>query len=139
MPTETGSVPPDNGSSLGQEQRVPTGQGQRASAGQSVPERLAEQFKSLGVARTYGEPLQVGGDTVVPVAMVQYGFGGGGDSEGAAGGGGGGVAVPLGAYIGNGTGPATFQPNTVALFAVLIPLVWITGRALARVVRAAKK
>ena len=138
MPTETGSVPPDNGSSLGQEQSGPAGQGQRP-AGQSVPERLAEQFKSLGVARTYGEPLQVGGDTVVPVAMVQYGFGGGGDSEGAAGGGGGGVAVPLGAYIGNGTGPASFRPNTVALIAVLIPLVWIAGRALARVVRAAKK
>jgi uncharacterized spore protein YtfJ len=104
-----------------------------------VPERLAEQLKSLGVARTFGEPLQVGGDTVVPVALVQYGFGGGGDADGASGGGGGGLALPLGAYTGRGDGPATFRPNTVALLAVLIPLVWTAGRAVARVVRAAKK
>jgi hypothetical protein len=131
MPTETGSVSPESAPSSRQERRP--------SAGPSVPERLAEQFKSLGVARTFGEPLQVGGDTVVPVALVQYGFGGGGDAGGAAGGGGGGLALPLGAYTGRGDGPATFRPNTVALLAVLIPLVWTAGRAVARVVRAAKK
>ncbi len=131
MPTETGSVSPESAPSSRQEHRPP--------AGPSVPERLAEQLKSLGVARTFGEPLQVGGDTVVPVALVQYGFGGGGDAEGAAGGGGGGIALPVGVYAGRGDGPATFRPNTVALLAVLIPLVWTAGRAVARVVRAVKK
>jgi hypothetical protein len=131
MPTETGSVSPESSPSSRQDQRP--------SAGPSVPERLAEQLKSLGVARTFGEPLQLGGETVVPVAWVQYGFGGGGDADGAAGGGGGGIALPLGVYAGRGDGPATFRPNTVALLAVLIPLVWCAGRAVARVVRAAKK
>ena len=131
MPTETGSVSPEAAPSSRREHRPP--------AGPSVPERLAEQLKSLGVARTFGEPLQVGGDTVVPVALVQYGFGGGGDAEGAAGGGGGGIALPVGVYAGRGDGPATFRPNTVALLAVLIPLVWTAGRAVARVVRAVKK
>ena len=131
MPTETGSVSPESAPSSRREHRPP--------AAPSVPERLAEQLKSLGVARTFGEPLQVGGDTVVPVALVQYGFGGGGDAEGAAGGGGGGIALPVGVYAGRGDGPATFRPNTVALLAVLIPLVWTAGRAVARVVRAVKK
>jgi hypothetical protein len=32
-----------------------------------------------------------------------------------------------------------FQPNVVALAAVAIPLVWTTGHALARIIRALKK
>ncbi len=74
---------------------------------QSVSERLAT---SADVKRVFGEPIQVGGKTIVPVARIRYGMGsgwGGGEQEGgvadrplAAGGGGGGggvMASPVGA------------------------------------------
>lgn len=139
MPTETGSVSPEPAPSSGPRNVPSPAPENQPKTGQSVPERLAQQLKSLGVARTFGDPVQVGADTVVPVALVQYGFGGGGDAVGAAGGGGGGLAVPLGAYVGRGDGPASFRPNTIALLAVLIPLVWTAGRAVAQVVRTVRK
>lgn len=57
---------------------------------------LADSFKNMGVARAYGTPVNLGGEEVVPVALVSFGFGGGTESEeGASGGGGGGfVAAP---------------------------------------------
>ena len=74
---------------------------------QSLSERLSG---SASVKQVYGEPIVVGGKTVVPVARVRYGLGGGwggGEQEGyeagrplAAGGGGGGGGVkasPMGA------------------------------------------
>ena len=74
---------------------------------QSLSERFAA---SASVKQVYGEPIVVGGKTVVPIARVKYGLGsgwGGGEQEGydagrplAAGGGGGGGGVkasPVGA------------------------------------------
>ena len=109
----------------------------------SLPLQLAETIKSFGVSAVYGEPLDVEGTTVVPVAFVAYGFGGGGaasgdDQDGDGGGGGGGYTLPIGAYVGDSLG-VRFQPNTVALLAVGIPFVWATGKALSRIVRALKK
>ncbi|WP_458187397.1 GerW family sporulation protein [Haladaptatus sp. NG-WS-4] len=59
---------------------------------QSVVERISQ---NAGVETVYGDPIEVGDRTVVPVAKVWYGFGGGGDESG--GGLGGGVgATPVG-------------------------------------------
>jgi uncharacterized spore protein YtfJ len=55
---------------------------------------------SASVKNVYGEPVVVGGRTVIPAARVRYGFGGGGGNRQneAGGGGGGGVwAQPCGA------------------------------------------
>jgi hypothetical protein len=103
--------------------------------------KLAENAGSIGVRSAYGDPVQIEGVTIVPVALVQYGFGGGGegdDSEGAAGGGGGGMAIPIGAYVKSG-GAARFEPNLISLLAVGIPFVWVAGKAIARIIRALKK
>ena len=67
--------------------------------------RLEETFKSIaeraGAKLVYGEPVSVGGKTILPIAKIRYGFGGGsgrkaeGDQEGG-GGGGGLIANPVG-------------------------------------------
>jgi hypothetical protein len=103
--------------------------------------KLAENAGSIGVRSAYGDPVQIEGVTIVPVALVQYGFGGGGegdDAEGPAGGGGGGMAIPIGAYVKSG-GAARFEPNLISLLAVGIPFVWVAGKAIARIIRALKK
>jgi len=80
-------------------------------------EKLAAQFgQSASVKNVYGEPIQAGEKTIVPVAQIAYGFGGGyghgknkmkqqkepsdtnQDVEEGAGGGGGIVARPKGVY-----------------------------------------
>ena len=71
-------------------------------------QRISESFGTTASVRSvFGEPIQAGGRTVVPVAKIAYGFGGGAggaraganaDRLGEGGGGGGGVrAVPAGA------------------------------------------
>ncbi|GAB3122826.1 spore germination protein GerW family protein [Glaciibacter psychrotolerans] len=104
--------------------------------------KIAESIGSMGVKSAYGEPIDVDGVTIVPVALVQFGFGGGEDSEaegsGPVGGGGGGMAVPIGAYVTE-NGKARFEPNLIALLTVGIPFVWVAGHTLSRVIRALKK
>ncbi|TFD59993.1 hypothetical protein [Cryobacterium sp. Hh38] len=104
----------------------------------SLPEKLAETFRSAGVKSAYGDPVQIDGVTLVPVALAYYGFGGGDAGEAGSGGGGGGVSLPIGAYVKSG-GTARFEPNVIALLAVGVPFLIVTGRALARVIRALKK
>lgn len=121
--------------------------------------KIADTVSSVGVRSAYGEPLDLDGTTVVPVALTWYGFGAGegggegrnstksGDRGSATGepsrgegqaGGGGGFAAPLGAYVTR-EGSTRFEPNTIALLAVGIPFVCVAGRALARVIRALKR
>jgi uncharacterized spore protein YtfJ len=106
--------------------------------------KLSENIRTFGVKSAYGDPVDVDGVTIVPVALVQFGFGGGSDgegadgAEGAGGGGGGGMSVPIGAYV-KSAGAVRFEPNVISLLAVGIPFVWVTGRALARIVRALKR
>ena len=105
--------------------------------------KLAENARSIGVKSVYGEPIELDGVTLVPVAIVKYGFaagGGGGDDEAADAGGGVGVGVsmPIGAYISSG-GTVRFEPNVISLLMVGIPFVWVAGKALARVTRALKR
>jgi len=106
----------------------------------SLPEKLAETFRSTGVKAAYGDPVQIDGVTLVPVALAYYGFGGGdaGEAGGRTGGGGGGVSLPIGAYVKSGSS-ARFEPNVIALLAVGVPFLLVAGRALARVIRALKK
>ena len=99
-----------------------------------VPEILESLRNSLATT-VHGQPVEAGGRTLVPVALVWCGAGGGADHEGSSGGGGGGLAVPLGAYVATDAGPV-FQPNPVALLAVGVPLVGAAGLAAARIVRA---
>ncbi|NQX27619.1 hypothetical protein HQQ81_09730 [Microbacteriaceae bacterium VKM Ac-2854] len=101
---------------------------------------LAESVQKFGVASVYGDPVEVEGSTLVPVALRWYGFGAGseGGEEAPGGGGGGGAVIPVGAYIKDDLG-LRFQPNLVTALAVSIPVIWVSGRALARIVRALKK
>lgn len=105
---------------------------------ESITLRLADALKQFGVHVAYGAEREIDGTTLVPVAAVGYGFGAGGSEEEGEGGGGGGWAFPVGAYVGDSLG-VRFQANPVALAAVAIPLVWVSGKALARIVKALKK
>ncbi|WP_350349696.1 hypothetical protein ABIQ69_07265 [Agromyces sp. G08B096] len=103
---------------------------------------LAENVAGVGVKTSYGDPVEVDGSTVIPVALGWYGFGGG-NSEGegpqGSGGGGGGASIPLGAYIGRGGGDVRFEPNLIGLVLAATPLIWVTGKALKWVIRALKR
>ncbi|HSP51319.1 MAG TPA: hypothetical protein VLO00_00355 [Cryobacterium sp.] len=108
----------------------------------SLPEKLADISRTAGVRSAYGDPVQVDGVTLIPVALVYYGFGGGeGDSAATgsgSGGGGGGASLPIGAYVKSGT-TARFEPNVISLLAVGIPFLWVAGKAISRVIRALKR
>lgn len=96
-------------------------------------------FRNFAVSRAYGEPVNLGGQDVVPVALVSFGFGGGSESEqGGSGGGGGGTVIPLGVYT-HINGRTVFRPNTIATLACLVPLVAVTGAAVRRAITAARK
>jgi uncharacterized spore protein YtfJ len=112
--------------------------------------------RSLSIRHVYGEPVQHGDTTVIPVAKVAYGFGAGGgrgpgrgrthvvaesvspgesrtDAQGAGGGGGGGVRMtPVGALeIGpQGTRFVHFQPLAPWLGAAALGLLlgWVLAR-----------
>jgi uncharacterized spore protein YtfJ len=102
---------------------------------------LVETFRNVGVSRAYGAPMQIGGEELIPVALVSFGFGGGGDSgsEGASrsaeGGGGGGFVLPLGAYVKNGQGQLVFRANSLMMLAGLVPVVCAVGISVRGVLR----
>lgn len=96
-----------------------------------------EQVASFGVKSAYGQPHDVGGESVTPVALTFTGFGASASeldngSEGI------GIAVPFGVYVNREEG-VRFEPNIITLLAVAIPFVCVTGRALTRIIRALKK
>lgn len=105
---------------------------------------MAQSLRKIGVGTAYGEPIEIEGQTLIPVACGAFGFGigesdGDGETEAAqSGGGGGGWSVPVGAYLSE-DGRVRFVPNIIALLGVGIPFVWVAGRALARVIRALKR
>lgn len=107
-----------------------------------ITKQIADTVTSVGVHAAYGEPVDLDGTTILPVAVASYGFGatdGSAEADGdAPGAGGGGFACPTGAYITR-DGYTRFEPNTIALLAVGIPFLWVAGRSLARVIRALKK
>jgi hypothetical protein len=100
---------------------------------------LVETFKNVGVSKAYGAPVQLGGEEVIPVALVSFGFGGGGEAgqEGASGGGGGGMVLPLGVYRCI-RGRVVFRPNAVVALACLVPVISVLGSAVRKAIQAAK-
>lgn len=98
---------------------------------------LGNLVASLGVKSAYGEPQDVDGVSITPVAFTYSGFGGG-SGEGADGGGGGGVSIPVGVYVRREEG-LRFEPNIVTLLVVAVPFICVTGKALTRIIRALKK
>ncbi|WP_227379847.1 GerW family sporulation protein [Haladaptatus halobius] len=70
---------------------------------ESIRSVIEQMDRRASVESVYGEPIEVGDKTIVPVAKIGYGFGGGygssdEDEGGSGGGGGGGIsATPLGA------------------------------------------
>ena len=111
-------------------------------------DRLAERIGGrASVKAVFGEPIERGDLTVVPVARVRWGFGGGsGSSEAEAeakasgSGGGGGVAADAIGYIEIRSGEATFRPivppypNPAFLLAAGLTAAMVIG-ALARLLR----
>jgi hypothetical protein len=125
----------------------------------SVVERIAEQVRSFGLSTVYGEPTELNGVHIVPVALSYHAFGAGeghghgngggagekvsvnvsGEGEGEGSGGGGiSLSVPFGAYVRDIRG-LRFEPNIITLIAVATPFVWAVGGVLARLSRAKKK
>ena len=113
-----------------------------------VIERMTSSVPSWGAKLAFGERIVVGGQEVVPSALVIFGFGGGGGSgnwlergtspEGrgeGSGAGGGGYVLPIGAYIGGSNG-VRFYPNPVAMLIVSVPLLTAAGWAVARIINA---
>jgi hypothetical protein len=102
-----------------------------------VDELLAQARDAITVRRVFGEPIEEGGVTVVPVAAVVGGGGGGGDSEQNGGGGFGLSARPVGVYViedGVVTWKPAVDPTRMALGgqivgALAIVAAWSVGRA----------
>lgn len=110
-----------------------------------LTKQLADTLTQVGVHSAYGDPVELDGTTIMPVACTSYGFGAGegdggtGDAQGeGSGGGGGGIAIPVGAYVSR-DGVTRFEPNLIALLVVAVPFVWVAGKALSKVIRALKK
>jgi len=109
-------------------------------------DRMAERIGGrASVKAVFGEPIERGDVTVVPVARVRWGFGGGsGSSEGkdkaSGSGGGGGVAADAVGYIEIRSGEATFRPivspypNPTFLLAAGLTAAMVLG-ALAQLLR----
>jgi Sporulation protein YtfJ (Spore_YtfJ) len=109
-------------------------------------DRIAERIGGrASVKAVFGEPIERGDLTVVPVARVRWGFGGGsGSSESedkaSGSGGGGGVAADAIGYIEIRAGEATFRPILPTYPSpVFLLAAGLTGaiviRALARLLR----
>jgi uncharacterized spore protein YtfJ len=105
----------------------------------NIVTQIAEKVRPVGVSTNYGEPVEVGDQTLIPVSVSWFGFGGGGDDDDNGGGGGGGLSAPVGAYVRRPGKDLVFEPNLISLIVVSIPLVWVTGRVLRKLVRALKK
>ena len=43
----------------------------------SITKQIADTVSSVGVHAAYGEPVELDGTTIVPVAIASYGFGAG--------------------------------------------------------------
>jgi uncharacterized spore protein YtfJ len=104
-------------------------------------ERLAENLGGkASVTVVYGEPIERGEVTVIPVARVRLGVGGGGGSDEGSGqgsGGGGGVSASPVGYIEIANGRTDFRRihDPIHLL-VLVPLIVATGISMGLILRA---
>ena len=111
--------------------------GQNEALLQKESSFIVQLAHELGIAANakhiYGEPVEQGGLTVIPVAKLGYGFGGGGgkkEKEEGVGGGGGLGMMPVG-YIEIKNGESRFRPTRdplafVPAILVAAPLVLLT-------------
>jgi uncharacterized spore protein YtfJ len=104
--------------------------------GASLPERLAEAFKTFADAKMiYGDPIERDGVTIIPFAKLRYGFGGGRgrhDRDEGGGGGGGMIVQPAG-YIELKEGSSRFLAiREPATFVPLVMAGGLTGLLMAR-------
>ncbi len=102
---------------------------------------LVDAFRNVGVSRAYGDAVQLGGEELIPVALVSFGFGGGSapasdDAPAGAGGGGGGFVLPLGVYTRSQGGCIVFRPNPIALLVGLAPVACAVGLTLRGILHA---
>ena len=109
-------------------------------------DNLAERIGGrASVKAVFGEPIERGDLTIVPVARVRWGFGGGsgfseGEDKASGSGGGGGVAADAIGYIEIRSGEAAFRPivppypNPAFLLAAGLTAAMVIG-ALARLLR----
>lgn len=104
----------------------------------NIVTQIADKVRPVGVSTNYGDPIEVGDQTLIPVSIAWFGFGGGGEDENG-GGGGGGASIPVGAYVRRPGKDLEFEPNLISLLAVSIPVIWVTGRVLRKLVRVLKK
>jgi uncharacterized spore protein YtfJ len=89
---------------------------------------LAERLGTAATAATiFGDPIERGDTTVVPVARVSYGFGGGGGAKGGdeGSGGGGGVRVSPVGFIEIRAGAVRYRP--IRDWATLMPVIALGG------------
>lgn len=104
----------------------------------NIAVELGKLVTTSGVNAVYGEKQEVDGITIVPVAASWSGFGAGEEGDKGTGGGGGSVSVPLGVYVRRPDG-LRFEPNLIALLVASVPVIWVAGRALRKLVRALKR
>ncbi len=102
-------------------------------------ENLADKLSSMGVRTAYGDPVEVDGRTIIPVAAVWSGFGGGSSEQAGAeglGGGGGSMVWPLGVYLKDPqSGAVAFKANTVSLLVAATPAILVAGMVLKGIFR----
>lgn len=107
----------------------------------NIVKTIGKNVTSVGISAAYGDPVSVGGVELLPVALVQFGYGGASSDTVGGGGGGMGSSVPIGAYVNSPRG-LVFRPNAIALLAVLIPVLFVgtfTLAGLARVIKVVKR
>lgn len=102
-------------------------------------QRLGERVANLiSPARIYGEPVERGDVTIIPVARAMFGFGGGSgpmdadEGEQGEGGGGGGVLLPVG-YIEVRDGSSRFRPIVDPI--LVLPIAFLVVRSVTRLLR----
>ncbi len=54
----------------------------------NIVSQIADKVRPVGVSTNYGEPIEIGDQTIVRVSLGWFGFGAGGDDENGGGGGG---------------------------------------------------
>ena len=96
------------------------------------PEELLKGARdSISVRRVFGEPIELEGVVVVPVARVAGGGGGGGDNDDNGGGGFGLGARPVGVYVikdGQVSWRPAVDPVRIAFLAFLALVIWARRR-----------
>ena len=104
----------------------------------NIVTQIADKVRPVGVSTNYGDPVEVGDQTLIPVSVGWFGFGGGGDDQNG-GGGGGGATLPVGAYVRRPGKDLEFEPNLISLLVESIPVIWVTGTVLRKLIRVLKK